>query len=139
MSEQLSVERTGTRRGIARNARGGEVRYGPVEEEGAFTPGELLQLALAACHLMSADHTLARRLGADVELVGTVEARKDTAANRYLDAQVRIAVDGGALDALDEQARAELRGVVARAVERSCTVGRTLEAGMPHTLELAQG
>ncbi len=130
---ELNVERTGPREGVARNGRGAELRYGPIEVDGRFTPGELLALALAACNVMSADHVLTRRLGADTPVTATVTTTKNTAENRYVDAAVDIGVD---LSGLDEQARDELRAVVARAVDRGCTVGRTVDAGLPHTLTL---
>lgn len=134
---ELRVERTGTRQGIATNGRGGSLRYGPVEAEGSFTPGELLALALAACNLMSADHALVRRLGANVRASGSVTTVKDASANTYVDSAVELDVecpDGP--DSLDDEAWAQLLDVAGRAIAQSCTVGRTLEAGLPHTLTI---
>jgi uncharacterized OsmC-like protein len=131
MASQLRVDRTGTRQGVARNGRGASVRFGPEDVDGSFTPGELLALALAACNVMSADHVLVRRLG-EVGLTATVETTKDVAENAYVDAHVELAVAGGT--ALDDGAWNELVAVVSRAVERSCTVGRTLDATMPHSV-----
>ncbi|GAB2616941.1 OsmC family protein [Pseudactinotalea suaedae] len=131
----LHVERTGVRQGVATNGRGAELRYGPVEVDGSFTPGELLALALAACNLMSADHALVRRLGEDVRASGSVTTVKDVSANTYVDAAVELTV--GSAEAgvdLDDEAWANLRDVAGRAIAQSCTVGRTLEHGLPHTL-----
>lgn len=132
MAAELTVERTGTRAGIARNGRGAALEFAPVEVDGAFTPGELLALALAACNLMSADHAIARRVGEDAAVTGRVTPTKDAADNRYSSAEVTLVVPEAS--GLDAQAQAELDAVVARAVARGCTVGRTLEHGMPHTL-----
>lgn len=134
MTGDLTVQRTGARRGIARNGRGGEVRFAPEDDADAFTPGELLALALAACNLMSADHVLTRRLGEDVAASARVTTTRSTAENRYTDARVELLVDTAGLD---EAGREELAAVVARAVARGCTVGRTVDAGLPHTLSVA--
>lgn len=135
MGSQLRVERTGTRQGVARNGRGATVRFGPDDVDGSFTPGELLALALAACHLMSADHVLTRRLG-EIEVTGAVETIKDTAENAYAEARVELAVGGA--DDLDETTWQELVAVTSRAVERACTVGRTLDRPLPHSVSVVR-
>lgn len=136
MTSMLRVERTGTRAGVAVNGRGASLRFGPDDVEGCFTPGELLALALAACNLMSADHAVARRVGPHVNMTGTVTPVKDTGENAYVSAEVELAVDGA--DDLDDEAWLELVAVTSRAVERGCTVGRTLDAGMPHSLTVVR-
>lgn len=127
----LWVDRTGTRTGTCHNDRGASVPIGPLGTEGAFTPGELLAVALAACSLMSADALIARRLGDDVDVTAVVERESLEKENRTASAHVELRLD---LSALDDEARAELAAVVDRAVAKACTVGRTLDAGMPHTL-----
>ena len=52
---RLWVERTGIRRYTGRSSRGAEVLIGSVEDEGVFTPGELLKIALAACSGLASD------------------------------------------------------------------------------------
>ena len=59
---QLWVERTGIRRYTGRSTRGAEVLIGSEDDEGVFTPGELLKIALAACSGLSSDQPLRRRL-----------------------------------------------------------------------------
>lgn len=136
---ELHVDRTGVRQGVATNGRGAELRYGPVEVDGSFTPGELLALALAACNLMSADHALVRRLGEDVRAGGTVTTVKDVGANAYVDAAVELTIGSAeAPIALDDDAWAQLLDVAGRAIAQSCTVGRTLESGLPHSLTIRQ-
>lgn len=135
MGSQLRVERTGTRQGVARNGRGASVRFGPDDVDGSFTPGELLALALAACNIMSVDHVLTRRLG-EVPLSGTVATTKDVGDNAYIDAHVELAVGGG--HELDDGGWQELVAVASRAVERGCTVGRTLERPLPHTISVVR-
>ncbi|HLS13515.1 MAG TPA: OsmC family protein [Beutenbergiaceae bacterium] len=129
----LWAERTGDRTYTGRSSSGATVAIGPDGTEGAFSPGDLLRIALAACNLMSADRPIARRLGADFTGSVGVQTRKVPDENRYGDAQVEIVLD---LRDLDEQARGDLRKVINNAVERGCTVGRTLEAGMPQQLSV---
>lgn len=125
----LWAERTGTRAYTGRNERGAEVLIG--DGDGVFTPGELLQIALAACSGLSADHRLAHSLGQDFAAVVGVSKEKNEAENRYEHLTVEIVTD---LSGLDEQARARLLERAELAIERSCTVGRTLDAGAPHTI-----
>ena len=60
---ELWVERTGIRRYTGRSSRGAEVLIGSETDEGVFTPGELLKIALAGCSGLSSDQPLRRRLG----------------------------------------------------------------------------
>lgn len=131
---RLWVERTGTRRATGRSSRGAEVLVGPVEAEGVFTPGELLKIALAACTSLSADAVLARRLGDGFAATVEVSGAADRAAERYPVLAERLVVD---LSGLDAAARERTETAVRRAVEASCTVGRTLAHGAEVTLEVA--
>ena len=97
---------------------------GPVEAGDVFTPGELLKIALAGCAGMSADHSLARRLGPDVTV--TVRVAGPNRDERYPALHEEILVD---LSSLDEADRERVLTVVRRAIDRNCTVGRTLESG----------
>ena len=55
---ELWVERTGKRLYTGRNSRGAEVSIGGVEVDGAFSPGELLKIALAGCSGLASDSAL---------------------------------------------------------------------------------
>lgn len=128
---RLWVERTGTRRCTGRSSRGAEVLVGPVELGGAFTPGELMKIALAACTSLSTDAVLARRLGADFAATVEVAGAADRELERYPALAERLVVDLSGLTAVE---RARVEAMVRRAVEASCTVGRTLQHGA--TVEL---
>lgn len=130
---ELWVERTGTRTYVGRNARGAEVLIGPIENDGSFTPGELLKLALAACTGLTTDAVLARRLGDDFAATITVDGVKDLEADRYPAITENLQVD---LGALDDKARARLLTIVHRAVEEHCTVGRTVTSGTDVALQV---
>ncbi|WP_370514016.1 OsmC family protein [Cellulomonas sp. JZ18] len=130
---KLWLERTGTRRYVGRSSRGAEVLVGSVGDEGAFTPGELLKIALGACTGLSSDAALARRLGDDVRVTIRVGGPSDPAQDRYPHLTEELEVD---LSALDPAARERLLTVVHRAVDQHCTVGRTLHTGATTTLHV---
>lgn len=127
----VHIERTGSRRYVARNDRGAQVQIGGEETDAVFTPGELLAIALGACNVMSADLPLGRRLGEDFTASTTVHRTKLAEENRYTAADVELVLGPEAAARL-----AELEPVVTRAVERGCTVGRTLEAGLTDSLTI---
>jgi uncharacterized OsmC-like protein len=122
----LWAQRVGTRRYEGHNSRGAVVPIGPVELDGVFTPSELLKIALAGCVGMSADHTLARRLGPQVQITVRVSGDKVPGQDRYAALTEELHVD---LSSLAEPDREQLITVARRAVDRSCTVGRTLRRG----------
>ena len=131
----LHIDRVGASDYVARNERGAEVRIGAKDVPGTFTPGELLQLALAACTLLSADRTLSAKLGDGFAARVDVSAEKEEAENRYQHMAVRLLAD---MEVLDEGARARLSARAAAVIERACTVGNTLghDAGMPYDVSV---
>jgi len=110
------VERTGTRRCIGRSSRGAQVLVGPVEQDGVFTPGELMKVALAAYQ-------------ATVHVSGRADREREV----YPELGEQLVVD---LSGLSEQERARVETMVLRAVAATCTVGRTLQQGTQVTLEV---
>ncbi|MCC2322601.1 OsmC family protein [Cellulomonas xiejunii] len=128
---KLWLERTGTRQYVGRSSRGGEVRIGSLGDPDAFTPGELLKIALGACTGLSSDAALARRLGDDVPVTIRVGGLSHPTEDRYPALAEVLEVD---LSSLDDAARERLLTVVHRAVAEHCTVGRTLEHGATTTL-----
>lgn len=123
---RLWVERTGARRYTGHNSRGATVEIGDISYDEAFTPGELLKIALAGCSGLSADVAVARRLGDDVDVTIEVEGLADDAEDRYPQLAERFVVD---LSGLDPDQRERLLTVMHRAIDQHCTVGRTLKAG----------
>lgn len=130
---ELWVERTGVRRYTGRSSRGAEVLIGSVTDEGVFTPGELMKIALAGCSGLSSDQPLRRRLGDDYEAVIRVSGDADREQERYPLLQETLEVD---LSALSQQELERLLIVVTRAIDQSCTVGRTLKSGTEVTFEI---
>ena len=122
----LWVERVGVRRYIGRSSRGAEVLIGSATDEGVFTPGELLKIALAGCSGLSSDQPLRRRLGDGFAAVIRGSGDADREQERYPLLQEKLEVD---LTGLAAEDRERLLVVVNRAIEQACTVGRTLKAG----------
>jgi len=123
---RLWVERTGGRRYVGHNSRGASVEIGDISYDEAFTPGELLKIALAGCSGLSADNAVARRLGDDVAVTIDVEGLADDDEDRYPRLVERFSVD---LSGLEPDQRERLLTVMHRAIDQHCTVGRTLKAG----------
>ena len=131
---KLWVERTGTRRYTGHSSRGAQVLIGSEDVDGAFTPGELLKIALAACSGMSSDAPLARRLGDDYPATIQVSGPADREQERYPLLEETLELD---LSGLDDAERQRLLTVVHRAVDQVCTVGRTLKSGTEVRFEIA--
>lgn len=131
---ELWVERTGVRRYTGRSSRGAQVLIGSETDDGVFTPGELLKIALAGCSGLSSDQPLRRRLGDDYPAVIRVAGPADRAQERYPLLTERLEVDLSGLAAED---RERLLLVVTRAIDQVCTVGRTLKAGAEVEVEIA--
>ncbi|OBJ70432.1 OsmC family protein [Mycobacterium sp. 1274756.6] len=132
---QLWVERTGTRRYTGHSSRGAQVLIGSEDVPGVFTPGELLKIALAACSGMASDAPLSRRLGADYPATVHVAGPADRDLERYPQLTEQLELD---LSALTDAERQRLRTVVERAIDASCTVGRTLTSGTAIHFEVTE-
>ncbi len=129
MSEEprtLAVDRSGAWTYVARNDRGGEVRIGVAGASDSFTPGELLQLAVATCGALSADHVLASRLGEDFEATLLLDALTASGPHesRYTHLSTQLVTD---LSALPPDRRDALVTRAEKAIERLCAVARTVE------------
>ena len=131
---ELWVERTGIRRYTGRSSRGAEVLIGSETDEGVFTPGELLKIALAGCSGLSSDQPLRRRLGDDYPAVIRVSGPADRDEERYPRLEETLQID---LSGLSAEETERLLLVVNRAIDQVCTVGRTLKAGAEIAFEVA--
>jgi len=129
----LWVQRTGTRRYTGHSSRGAQVLVGSEDVEGVFTPGELLKIALAACTGMSSDRPLSRRLGDDYDATIRVSGPADRENEWYPRLDEVLEVD---LSELDAEAAERLLIVVERAIDKVCTVGRTVKRGAEVRLEI---
>jgi uncharacterized OsmC-like protein len=128
----LEVQRDGQHSFVGRNERGASVRLGRTGAEGAFSPAELLQIAAAGCSAVTAEELITRRVGEDAKFRVTVNADRREGASELDAVHVAFDVDVSTLAADQREA---LAGAVDRAIERLCTVSRTLKKGIPVTEE----
>ena len=132
----ITLTRRRTRTFVAGNGRGDEIVVGPADAEGAFTPGELLKIAVAGCIGMSADHRLAHLLGDDFAGTVTVVGHKDEANERYSHFEVTVSAPPADLDPeTTERSLERARHLVLE----NCTIGRTLAQPTPYHLEFEIG
>ncbi len=129
----LTAERTESGVYVASNERGARVRIGKGGIRHAFTPGELLQLAVATCAAVSSEANLVHHLGEDFEATLTVEAVKNDAENRYDEIHTVFSPD---LSSLDTEKMEKMVVRLEKLVDRLCTVGRTLENSAETHLEI---
>lgn len=133
----VEITRLRKARFLARNERGGELEFGEAED-GAFTPVELLLVAIAGCTAIDVDYITAKRVEAD-RFVVTVDADKirDEHGNRLADIVLGFNV-GFPEGEQGDAAREVLPAAVQRSHDRLCTVGRTVQTGTPITVEIEQ-
>lgn len=132
----LWVSREGSRRYSGHSSRGARVEVGNVDVEGVFTPGELLKIALASCTAMASDSVIARRLGDDYQSTVRVAGAADRSEEVYPLITEDYELDLSSLSAEEAQ---KLLTLVRRAVDASCTVGRTVSRGARVDLEIETG
>ncbi|MDI2027365.1 OsmC family protein [Saccharopolyspora sp. TS4A08] len=131
-STPVEVTRTGEHTFTATNSRGAEVAVGRDGAPGAFTPGELLLAAVAACSAVTSENLFVRRIGEDAKLVAHADRTKNPGDDhKFAEIQVSLEAD---LDDVDN--RDKLLSAVRRAIENYCTVSRSVEESTPITLTL---
>lgn len=125
---ELAVERCGEHAFVGRNDRGATVRIGRKGGQGSFTPGELLQIATAGCAAVTVEELVTRRAGDDARLVAVAGHERSADGREYQKLSVALKVD---LSFLDDAMRERVIQAMRTAVERQCTVSRTVERGAP--------
>ena len=131
MSKILWAHRQGKKHYVGQNERGAKVEIGMGENQ--FTPGELLQLALATCQTFSADHVFSATLGKDFAAAVGVAADKDDRRDSYSHLTVEMVAN---LSSLSEEQVAQLRKKSQEAIDKYCTVGHTLDDGASYDFDL---
>jgi putative redox protein len=130
---QVRVERTDDGY-VARNDRGAEVAMGGGDEQGVFTPVELLLVALGGCNIVTVEPLTAQRGHRLVRLAMTVQAEK---VEPTLLGPITITYDVE-LPEGDEKADEVFRAVAHRVEEKYCTVSRALREKSEVLLELPE-
>lgn len=123
----VRVERTDDGGFVARNDRGAEVAIGGSDDDGAFSPVELLLAALGGCEIVTIEPLTAQRGHRLVRLAATVQAEK-VAPTRLGTITVTYDVE---LPPGDDEAAEVFAGVAHRVHEKHCTVGRALREVTP--------
>lgn len=131
-STPVEVTRTGQHTFTATNPRGGEVTIGREDVPDAFTPGELLLAAIAACSAVTSENLLVRRLGEDAKVAVHADRTK-VAEDKHKFASVQVSFD---VDLSGVEDHGKLVDAVQRAIEKYCTVSRSVEEGTPIELSL---
>lgn len=124
---------------LATNDRGGTVRFGSHAGE-AFTPVELLLAAIAGCSAVDVDTVTARRATADEFAVDVTahKARDEGGGSVLRDIEMTFTLRFPETDAGDA-ARALLPRAAKASHDRSCTVSRTVESGVPVSVWVDDG
>ncbi|MBB6351456.1 OsmC family protein [Nonomuraea muscovyensis] len=127
----VRVERTDDGGFRATNDRGAEVRMGGGDEDGVFTPVELLLAAVGGCNIVTVEPLTAQRGHRLLRLAMTVSADK---VEPNLLGPVTITYD---VELPSKEADEVYRAVAQRVHDKYCTVSRTLAEGTEVRLELS--
>jgi len=119
------VERTGSATYRGANASGARVLIGRGGNGPVFTPGELLQIALAACSAMSSDAQLESVLGPNFTAITRAVPKKDSSDDRYTEFNETMEID---LSGLDAERKERLINSARNKIATNCTVGNTIMA-----------
>ncbi|MFF4992610.1 OsmC family protein [Streptosporangium saharense] len=130
---RMNVERT-ENGFVARNDRGAEVVMGSGDEQGVFTPVELLLAALGGCNIVTVEPLTAKRGHRLVRLAMTVQAEK---VEPTLLGPITVTYDVE-LPEGDDEADEVFRAVARRVEEKYCTVSRALRGQTEVRLELPE-
>jgi putative redox protein len=135
----VSVDRLGTARYAATNARGGRIEFGSgTGDDTDFTPVELLLAAIGGCTSIDADVATSRHAEPTrfhVEVRG--DKINDDEGSRMENLAVTFHVEFPEGPEGD-RARAILPRAVRLSHDRLCTVSRTVELGTPITSTVAE-
>ncbi|WP_293954449.1 OsmC family protein [uncultured Corynebacterium sp.] len=112
------------------NGRGASLSIGLEGAEGAFSPIELLQAALAGCAALSAEAQLVDKLGDDATVTSRVDATHDAASNLIDSLSNIISAD---MSSLENRRQEKLIAAAERSIGALCTVKKSLIQGVPAT------
>ncbi|MBE1562858.1 OsmC family protein [Nonomuraea africana] len=115
---------------VVTNERGARVDIGGGDQDGVFTPVELLLAAVGGCNIVTVEPLTAKRGHRLLRLAMTVEAEK-VEPNKL--GPVTVTYD---VEVPSEQADEVFRTVAQRVEDKHCTVSRSLREGTEVRLEL---
>ncbi|BDR55053.1 peroxiredoxin [Bombiscardovia apis] len=128
MAKRLWVERGEDGTWEGHSDEGAVIKFG--RGEGLFTPGDLLQLALAGCAGMSSQFAVEHALGEGKGAKVVVNAQYSDDDDAFLSFDEQVSIDG--TDAhLSEEDAAKLEERMRRHIDKSCTIKHTLVRETP--------
>ncbi|MEJ2578651.1 MAG: OsmC family protein [Kineosporiaceae bacterium] len=133
---QISLDRLDEGVYLARNERGGQLRFGSRAGD-AFTPVELLLAAIAGCSAVDIDIVTGRRATPSTfSALAEAESVRDDTGNLLdgIEVSFRVRFPPGADG---DAARAVLPWAQRISRDRTCTVSRTVAAGVPVAFRIA--
>ena len=135
MSEETlrSIEMSRLEKGryLATNTRGGQLVVGQGGRDEAFSPVELLLVAIAGCSAIDVDYLVGKRVDPEsFDVSIRADKIRDELGNRLTDIRVTFDVTFPEGDEGD-RARESLPRAVAQSHDRLCTVTRTVIVGTP--------
>jgi putative redox protein len=133
---RVTLERLETGVYRATNPRGAQLTFGSMDDEG-FSPVELLLAAIGGCSAVDVDVVTGRRAEPDrFEVVVEAEKVRDDVGNILRDLRMtfHVAFPEGADG---DKARDMLPRAARTSHDRTCTVSRTVEAGTPIVVDIA--
>ncbi|WP_026411743.1 OsmC family protein [Actinomadura oligospora] len=123
---EVRVERTADGGFVGTNGRGASVPIGGADQDGVFSPVELLLVALAGCELVTVEPLTAKRGHRMVKLAADVKADKvETSKLGTITVTYDVELPEG-----DDEAAEVLQAVAKRVHEKYCTVGNALKEPM---------
>ena len=126
----ITVERIAAGKFAAANSRGGRIVFGTGGDE-AFTPTELLMIAIGGCTAIDVDILTSRRAEPEsFEIVVDADKVRNSGGNRMTNIEITYRLRFPAGEAGDK-ARDVLPDAVKQSHDRLCTVGRTVEEATP--------
>lgn len=126
----LTARRTAEWTYTVDNGRGATLAIGMEGADGAFSPVELLQAALAGCAALSAEAQLVDKLGPGATVSSTVSVSHDAEKNLIDSLHNIISVD---MSLLENTRRKKLIAAAERSIGVLCTVKKSLIQGVPAT------
>ncbi|WP_062518050.1 OsmC family protein [Demequina gelatinilytica] len=132
----VQLSRESERVYVATNANGDTLRFG--RGEGLLSPVELLLAAIAGCSAIDVDVMTSRRAEPErFDVTASAEYVTEDGANILEDIRVLFDLAFPATEEGDA-ARKRIGAALRSSHEKSCTVSRTIEAGVPVVLEQAR-
>ena len=126
----VTVERLAAGQYEAVNSRGGRIVFGRGGDE-AFTPTELLMIAIGGCTAIDVDIITTRRAEPErFEIVVDADKVNEGGRNHLTNIETTYRLKFPAGEAGDK-ARAVLPDAIKQSHDRLCTVGRTVEEASP--------